>query len=304
MNNLENEKLKDDEDSNYIVETVKKLSILFELSTWKNVFEWSKQNTSTALVWISGIGAIIQVIELISIHPSYIRFFSVTQLISDGSALLAIFILVTITYVVATIFMPQHIIKAMIGDINKKGSFNNYDKYMRYIAISIGCCIAAKAFMELNIDEIKREMTFYIIVIAVIIAFLRFALEYYNTFDKYLQETSDSIRIFGKFDFKYYYKAFNKFMRLATIMTIAIMSLKSTYFFIKASRLPYSLENYEIINDRIISDYKNLENYETLYFNDVYCFIKIKKNNEEQNKVIVYKTDEIMFQTKKIELEE
>lgn len=304
MNNLENEKSKDDEDSNYIVETVKKLSILFEVSTWKSVFEWSKQNTSTALIWISGIGAIIQVIELISIHPSYIRFFSVTQLISDGSVLLAIFIIVTITYVVATILMPHHIIKAMIGDINKKGSFNNYDKYMRYIVTSIACFITARAFMELNIDEIKREMTFYIIVIAVMIAFLRYALEYYNTFDKYLQETSDSIRIYRKFDFKYYYKAFNKFMILATIMTIAIISLKSTYFFIKASRLPYNLENYEIINDRIISDYRNLENYETLYFNDMYCFIKIRKNNEEQGKVIVYKTDEIMFQTKKIELEQ
>lgn len=292
----EEEDLKGDENIVEIIAAIKSLNILFKISTWQNTFEWSKDNISTALIWISGIGAIIQIIELASIHVSYIRFFSVTQLISDGALVLLMAAFIVIIAFVTTKFLtPTLVAKQLIIDIKKNRSFSRFEKYVRYSIMLLvsGACVWT--FMGIRATDIQKNMLISMILIAFIFALLTYSAFYYSVFDDYLQKTNDRFMLFGKYDFKSYYRSFNSFMVIATAMVICIVIVKSIFLFPSASRLPYNLENYNQMVEKIEEDYKDLSQYKLLYFNDTYAFIEIRKNKEEESKVVVYKTDDLMF---------
>lgn len=290
------EDLKGDENIEEIITAVKSLNVLFKINTWKNAFEWSKDNISAVLIWISGIGAIIQIRELASIHVSYIKFFSVTQLISDSALvlLMATFIII-IAFITTKFLTPTLVARQLIIDIKKDRSFSYFEKYVRYFCMFLGSVACVGAFMEIRATDIQKDMFFSMILISFIFAFLTYSAFYYSVFDDYLQKTKDRFMLFGKYDFKGYYRSFNRFMVIATAMVICIVIFKSIFLFPSASRLPYNLENYNKVIKKIEEDYKDLNYYKLLYFNDMYAFIEIKRNKDKESKILIYKTDDLIF---------
>lgn len=292
----EEEDLKGDENIREIITAIKSLNILFKMTTWKHAFEWSKDNISTALIWISGIGAIIQIRELASIHVSYIRFFSVTQLISDGALVLLMAAFITIIAFITTKFLtPTSVAKQLIIDIKKNRSFSYFEKYVRYLCMFLGSIACVGAFMEIKAADIQKDMFVSMILISLMFAYLTYSAFYYSVFDDYLQKTNDKFLLFGKYNFKDYYTSFNRFMVIATAMVIRIVVVKSIFLFPAASRLPYNLENYSKVAEKVEEDYKHINQYRLLYFNDTYAFIEISKNEDAKAKIVVYKTDDLMF---------
>lgn len=292
----EEEDLKGDENIREIITAIKSLNILFKMTTWKHAFEWSKDNISTALIWISGIGAIIQIRELASIHVSYIRFFSVTQLISDGALVLLMAAFITIIAFITTKFLtPTSVAKQLIIDIKKNRSFSYFEKYVRYFCMFLGSIACVGAFMEIRVADIQKDMCVSMILISLMFAYLTYSAFYYSVFDDYLQKTNDRFLLFGKYNFKDYYTSFNRFMVIATAMVICIVVVKSIFLFPAASRLPYNLENYSKVAEKVEEDYKHINQHRLLYFNDTYAFIEISKNEDAKGKIVIYKTDDLMF---------
>lgn len=292
----EEEYLRGDENIEEIIDAIKSLNILFKLNTWKEFFEWSKDNMSTVLIGISGIGAIIQIKELASIHVSYIRFFSVTQLISDGALVLltATFIGVT-AFITSRFLTPKLVARQIKIDVNKGKSFSVFEKYVRYLAGLMGSIICVVAFAEIRATQIQENTYFYILLIAFMYAYLTYSGLYYSVFDEYLQKTNDEFMLLKKYSFKGCYKALNTFMIVATAMVIVIIIFKSMFMFPAALRLPYNLENYNNIKNKIEKDNSDIEYYNLRYFNDTYAFIEIKKYKESKSNILIYKTEDLIF---------
>lgn len=281
---------------NKIIKEINSLGKFFKLSTWRIFFEWVKENDKAVLIGISVIGAIIQLKELASINISYIRFFSATQLISDGILVLLIAIVMTIAIVISVKLLSLiPVIEQIAIDTEKEKSFHFFEKYCRYFCTFIGSVVFAYGFTDITAGVIQKDIIFFTIFIAVILAFLAYTAAYYSVFDDYLSNTKDTFRLFGKYDFKSYYRSFNRFMLIATAMTILIVLFKSTALIYAAARLPYNLENYNNVRERIESEYKNISHYRLLYYNDSYAFVEIKKDKDSEAKVVIYKTDAIIF---------
>lgn len=281
---------------NKIMKEIKSLDYLFKLSTWKIFFTWVKENYKDVLILISGTGAIIQIKELANINLSYIKFFSATQLISDGVLVLLIAIIMTIAIVISVKLLSLiPVIEQIAIDTEKQKSFHFFEKYCRYFCTFIGSVVFAYGFTDITAGVIQKDIIFFTIFIAVILAFLAYTGMYYSVFDDYLSKTNDKFILFGKYNFKSYYRSFNRFMLIATAMTMIIVLLKSTVLIYAAARLPYNLENYNNLRKRIESEYKDITYYKLLYYNDVYAFIEIKKDKDSEAKVIIYKTDAIIF---------
>lgn len=292
----EEEDLKGDETTKEIITAFESLKTLFKMKTWKRAFEWSKDNLSTVLIWISGLGAVIQIKELASIHVSYIRFFSVTQLISDGALVLLMTISIVIIAFVTTRYLnPKIVAKQLIIDVKKNRSFSWFEKYARYFCMFLGNVVFARAFMDITVTTIQKNVVFSIISIAFILAFFTYSAFYYAIFGVYLEKTKDSFILFSKYNVKNYYRAFNRLVIMATAISIVIIIIKSMFLIQAASRLPYSLENYNKAMGKVEADYKDLEYYKLRYFNDTYAFIEIKKKKETKSKIVVYKTDDLIF---------
>lgn len=292
----EDEDLKGDENIEEIIDAIKHLKILFKLNTWKGFFEWSKENMSTVLIWISGIGALIQIRELARIHISYIRFFSVTQLISDGALVLLIATFIVVLAFLTTKFLTPKLVTRQIRiNIKKERSFSTFEKYVRYFSTFLGSALCVVTFMGIGAADIQKNTVTYMILIACMYAFLTYTGFYYTAFDEYLEKTKDKIILFGRYDLKSLYRSFNTFMVIATVMVIGIIIFKSLFLFTSALRLPYNLENYNKLTERIEEDHKGLSYYKLRYFNDTYTFVEIRKDKALESNIVIYKTDDLIF---------
>lgn len=281
---------------NKLMKEIKSLSYFFKLSTWKTFFKWVKENDKAVLIGVSVIGAMIQLKELANINISYIRFFSATQLISDGILVLGISIIMTIAIVISVkLFSLIPVIEQIAIDTEEGKSFHFFEKYCRYFCTFIASIVFAYGFTDITAGVIQKDIIFFTIFIAVILAFLAYTGLYYSVFDDYLSKTNDKFLLFGRYNFKSYYRSFNRFMLIATAMTVLIVLFKSTALIYAAARLPYNLENYNNVKEIIESEYEDINYYKLLYYNDTYAFIEIQKDKDSEAKVVIYKTDAIIF---------
>lgn len=287
---------KNNEDKSKIAKAFKVLFSLLTVATLKKSFEWSKENTSDVLILISGVGAIIQIYELARINISYIRFFSVTQLISDGALVLLMAVYIAIVWAISTVVItPTNVLEQLKKNIEENKSFTLFEKYWRYLATVAATLIAIGASNDIKSLDMKEDVFFAMGMIATILAFIRYSTIYYKIFGSYLQTTNDTCMLFGKHNFKGLYKIFNKGMILITNVAIAIIIINALIMFPAASRLPYNLENYEQISEKMEERYGKISYYKLLYFNDTYAFIEMKKTENAKSKVLVYKTDDLIY---------
>ena len=279
-----------------IVKAFRVIYSLLTVATLKRSFEWSKENTSDALILISGVGAIIQIYELARINISYLRFFSVTQLISDGAVVLLMVVYIAIVWAISTVIIVRtDIHEDLKADIEKNERFTLYHKYWRYLAIVICTFVSIGASNDVRYFNIGENIFFAMGILGAALAYIRYSTMYYKIFGVYLETTNDTFMLFGRCNFKFLYKIFNKGMELTSKIAMVVIIANAMIMFPAASRLPYNLENYEQISEKMEERYGNINYYKLLYFNDTYAFIEMKKTKDSKNKILVYKTDDLIY---------
>lgn len=261
----------------------------FEAINLKQFFSFLNENISVILFTISGLGALKQVFELVSIHLSYLKFFSVSQLVADGALVL---------FVIVTFSITSYIYLSVVTiGINSEGIPANTDPeqikltYFQTVYTSILTVVLGVFFLYFNekIYYIKYPFTF-LILNAVFVAFIIFTNKKsrkYNTNVSRFSRASES-----KKNNLYYMTLINS---IISTLVITIIIFQTIIVYSEVLMRPYNIDNYSNVEKQVFKDYKDIKSYEILYFNDLYIFVEIRISQENDKKVVIYKTEDVMF---------
>ncbi|ARK13449.1 hypothetical protein A6C57_25645 [Fibrella sp. ES10-3-2-2] len=256
----------------------------------KKYIEQLKENLSLITIVPLLLGGIWQVVLLSTISPSYIRFFSVSQQISDGVLILFVSAFIYIIF----LFGKKSFIKSI--DISY---FENSSKW-HLMFVSFGCLVVlAGVSLYLLVfyyyPYSKGEKLYF----GDILAFLFFTVFLLIAFG----------RLFSVFAFLYIKKrksvidekgiikiVDNLIPVLALLLLIipAFVVVVSITKFHDLFNMPDNLKNMNYVIDKYCKDYKsiNRDSVKVLYMNDKYLFIK------DSSKIEIVKFD-YMFKDSK-----
>jgi cation transport ATPase len=181
------------------------------------------------------LGGVWQIIELSSISISFIRFFSVTQLIADGLLIIVVFFPWIIGYFIFDSFYQQ-----MKKDLEKEGKNKKNNIYLKiFMAVTLFIVIillwyAVRFKPNVIFGYIIFIINTYLTISAILLIFTK-------TFFKLISKIT---------------KSKNATFRLLFILMI-------TFFFHHFFFIPENLKNL-----------KNIPNGSILYFNDKYIFLE------------------------------
>lgn len=261
----------------------------FEAINLKQFFSFLNENISVILFTISGLGALKQVFELVSIHLSYLKFFSVSQLVADGALVL---------FVIVTFSITSYIYLSVVTiGINSEGIPANTDPeqikltYFQTLYTSILTIVLGVFFLYFNekIYYIEYPFTF-LIFNAVFVAFIIFTNKKsrkYNTNVSRFSQASES-----KKNNLYYLTLINS---IISTLVIIIIIFQTIIVYSEVLMRPYNIDNYSNVEKQVFKDYKDIKSYEILYFNDLYVFVEVTIYQENDKKVVIYKTEDVMF---------
>ncbi|PWB24668.1 hypothetical protein [Flavobacterium sp. HTF] len=252
----------------------------------KSVIVFIKENLSIIIILPALFGGLWQLFELWSIAPSFIRFFSISQIVPDG-----LFILFLLIYC-SLPFLGAHLVHtAIIKDDkttfelmtlpiikNKKVKLKVYG--LGFLLLTL-CGIILYLYSSFIDDTIIRMDMGLILAIPLIAFSNLFLNNCYNT-------TSP--------ESKYNYKLGN-FLLLILYCAIAIYAFKRVH----KIRLPRNIANIEYITAVTQKKYPDSKN-EILYFNDKFIFFKItdkhkidKETDELTEKIEILKLDDLFI---------
>lgn len=252
--------------------------------SFKKLLSWSKDYLTTCILLISGVGAILQIYNLMAIDIRYVRFFSPSQLIPDGALILTITVLLFLGYKLGELVFLN---EGMQQTIRKHSKENKaYLKRCIYASIPIiGFILYAVALQKV----VKTGYIIYIIAsigfaVPILMASMLHSLEYKDYIAKKEDATKNEQILVGITE-----------IAQVGINTVTIMSytLLVAILGIKSYEIPNELENISKVEKRIEQDYKNIKSHKILYFNDKYLFIKLIRNNSTT--IAIYETNEVMF---------
>lgn len=222
-------------------------------------FNYIKENLSVIILIPTVLGGFWQLIELVCLEIGFIRFFSVTQVISDGLLILCIGALSGLAYYLLFI----KLFNLPIFNFKKKDNNENQTKEELEIVkplgstfIKIGICLLVMALMYFNgnLTTFKKGILIYLS-----ISLISFII--------------DIIRIKLLKNYRY--------SRTAIFLTLFIPMLLIQFNTIIQSFhklfLPQKINNVKYI-ECYVGKKKN--EFELLYFNDKYIFVQIKKTQE------------------------
>ncbi|WP_212003015.1 hypothetical protein [Chitinophaga sp. HK235] len=240
-----------------------------------------KDNLSVIVLLPALLGGIWQVMELLCIGPSYIRFFSVTQLIPDGLLILSIFLLILFVNLVVIRF-PKWLadtdlgMKELAGNNKEscekeylKGDNIVYDKKeMKNIicAFSIGV-IGFSHYLWVNVlypaFKSQRIGLGGIMEVTMVCPIILIKLKFiYRWIKVYLSKTAELIL----------YLLFC--LSFSVLITLFFFCLK---VFHNSFLLPGNFKNIANIKENPLVKTTPTRIPEIVYFNDKYIFIKIKE---------------------------
>lgn len=252
--------------------------------SFKKLLNWSKDYLTTCILLISGLGAILQIYNLMAIDIRYVRFFSPSQLIPDGALILTITVILFLGYK-----LGEHVVlnEGMQQTIKKHSKeHKGYLKRFIYASIPIiGFILYAVALRKV----VKPEYIIYIIVsigfaIPVLMASMLHSFEYNNYIAKKKDATKNEQNLAAITEIAQ--------VGISTVTIIFYVLLVAILGF-KSYEIPKELENISKVEKRIEQDYKNIKGYKILYFNDKYLFIRLIRNNNTT--IAIYETNEVMF---------
>lgn len=247
-----------------------------------------KENLSVIILIPSVLGGIWQVLELLKIGLPYLRFFSLSQLISDGLAIAITILIFIILYRVAN---PKKFIQSLFD-----GNGDRIPTFLLVILI-IFPLIAVVFYNDLYnddnqftfLDYINLSIPLLILIGAFIRLFFRIYLKigidgYAMKLIKY--HIQNQTRIYEN-------------TKLFAGFVIQIVLLFAFVAIIKFRDLIYSspnLDNIKLAKENVNKNLNKSTKTEILYFNDKYIFMEIQESDiKESKKIIIYKTDDIFF---------
>lgn len=242
-----------------------------------------RDNFVFILFIIYGLGAFIQVVELSLIDLSYLRFFSVTQVASDGALVfvaLAIFILIGFCYYFFVTLEFRE--EKSIEDIPIAKPL-----LILCVVTAFGYGVLANLII---ITEEYRKLPILTAFPALMVAFLAFCIKY----SSYKKNQIDKLKNKNE-NKKYFSKGLLWYISILSYVFIPIVTIKSLMVSSEILREPKNFENYNKVESFIRERHQDVSEYRTLYFNDKYTFVELIKENSDVDTIEVYKTDAILF---------
>ena len=253
-----------------------------------------KDNLSIIVLLPTFVGGTWQLFELSSISTSFIRFFSVGQLIGDGVLILFVGIFIYLGYKLVSassstfnffkfnIEEPTPIIATLILTVLPIfGIFYSYFLFKEYENVK-----------ETGVFNILLLLLFLLTCIKILMSGIHSVLENLFSFgnDYFKKKLSDKLD-----------KPLSKnFIKIFITITFCISVLIYIHFLNpilynirKTISFPNNLINKEELDKKLISDYSLSYKPELLYFNDKYCFYEIVDNSKNK-KILILKFDSLI----------
>lgn len=237
------------------------------------------------LFTIYGLGAFIQVLEIFFIDLSYLRFFSVKQIASDGA-------LVSVTLTI-TILMGYAYYFLVTLRFRENSSIKNISittpLLILFVVVMVGYGVLANLIIEIDIYK-KFPSAGALIISPVMVALLAY-------FIKYSEYTNNEINLLENTDKnkEFFVKGLLQYINFLSYIFIPIIILKSLMIYSEILREPIYFENYNKVGSVIQERHKDVIEYKVLYFNNEYTFIELTRAASNKNTIEVYKTDAILF---------
>lgn len=272
---------------------------------------WLKENLNIVVLVPTVIGGVWQILELLTISPSYIRFFSITQVVSDG--LLSLFIL-TMIYL-AIKLGSMRFITSKLENPEKLNAKQIIGKIAYLIFVS-GIALYLICFQLIPLTKlIPENNSFFVLLLTIIIAIITLGflihsiITFINTLrlipllDKYISKIVESFSNDTKSesdnsDISVELNESPKKMILGLI--ILLLSFKFLIIpifgligqFRTEFILPSNFKNLEFIECKISSVYKKSTDFKIKYLNDTYIFVSVLQDDNEE--ILVLKFDDLM----------
>lgn len=253
-------------------------------------FVFIKEHVSVLVIIPTILGGTWQLFELISIDISFVRFFSITQLLQDGILLLCfiVFLIGLLFFFTLSIWMVLFIfygifsdfkiinftyLKAKINDtgavdVKRTSNFTSF-YYLLTIILPLVLVFSYTSLFTVEILDFSH-LSKNLIIRSLLICALYIS---YKVFDDYIESgISKENRFFSP--------RIGLFFVLSTFAFIFL----STYVFIKYSSNPNNLKNYSYVEKIVILKDKSILKTNLLYMNDKYLFTQIKLNSIDSSK--------------------
>lgn len=229
---------------------------------FKSILNFTKENFNIIVVIPAILGGIWQIIELYNISPSFVRFFSISQIIPDGIILLLIILLAIVMLLI--IFLVLSLIVGLFPSgiifFTKKITLNETQKHKNKEIIVDGILfiflyyISYMYLLKIVIVSISQLIVFFtldIIIISIITRVVTSAIDNFpEKFSGFIRLIYVSIIYLGCMFFLTFSSNFRSQMLFPEILT-------NTTTFLKKYK----------IDERILKN-------EIVYMNDKYIFIK------------------------------
>lgn len=254
-----------------------------------------KENLSLIVLIPSVIGGLWQILELLTIGLSYVRFFSLTQLVSDGITIGIVLLTLIILYLVSK---PVKFIKSLFTDeINKIPIWLNLFMSLM-MAFSLYLYPKTTLYIE-NEKSFSSYLGFIIPFLLFIKFFIQFIFQLYPKLDP-----NNKILKFFYSNYKNKTKTYDTIKDAVYVFfdfTIRLAVLFLFFMIISIRNLIYksdNLENINVVNTFVHKNYGDYNNPKILYFNDKYTFISLKKKDKDSDeKILILKTEDVFFPT-------
>lgn len=263
-------------------ETLKNLFITIFITSNNLTISKIKDNLPIIFIIPTTIGGIWQLFELSAFGISYIRFFSVPQLLPDGLLIISMFTVISIYLFYVTQVYESLKFKYYIN--------KSFSKLTSILILNIITAIGLIIFTLKTFKDFKTFTSFvlYIAILYFILRCILFIVQLiitisYKLKEKDVSQLDEFIENVQKQDFHKPYVLMASLLYLASIIII-------TFFLIKPLRdfayYPTNLENLTKLENELIKNFKLCEPPKLKYFNKDYLFYKFEIDNKERVYVI------------------
>lgn len=266
------------------------LTNFFHVNRLKSIFDWCREDLTTVVLLISGVGAVIQVYHLAKINLAYVKFFSITQLIADGSLIFVTVLTVTVVYKIQEPMFRYLTANEKLKNSKKATTREN----VKVIILIAGLSVILSIGLMNVINKLKIEWLWISPIWSTIMVSIQFVFIFFmfKQIRKYYDFLKDNI---SDFKFKKTSIWISNFALAISMLVSLVYTAKVAYVYLEAYSIPFNTLNYRDIKQRVKDDHSELTSYKFLYFNDLYTFVEIGLKGSEHKTRVIYKTDDIMF---------
>ena len=268
----------------------------------KSKLDWIKEYLSIIVIIPAIIGGIWQIIELSYISTSYIRFFSPTQVISDG--LLVLFVL-TLFFFISKLSL-KHI--NFNNYKNRKHDYFTWKKFIKNLLLIVLqlSLIGSLSYYYIipEYSEFFNNISITVFLLLTSCCIIIFIYVSYILFDIFHLIASMPF-IKKRIEERRRKKQNNKReVNVATITISTILLLLFLQFILSPALdligkfredfiLPNNLKNLDYIECKINKTYSKTLKHKILYLNDTYVFVEVKKNKASKD-ILILKFEELL----------